>query len=112
MNWHIIIPLIALVLATTSLLIITLNQCGLFFQALYSFIYEHKMWKRYRRLKKYLKTDTIPFIHILDYDGNNSGFAFIQYDNNIFVIQGNDIYLSSYYSHLIKDLLKHNNHDS
>ena len=108
MNWILIIPLIVLVLSSIQLLIISLNQSCLFFQVLYTFICAHEIWKRYRRLKKYLKTDAVPFINILDYDGNNSGFAFIQYDNNIFVIQGDNIYISSYYGHLIKNLLKHN----
>jgi hypothetical protein len=108
MNWFAIITLTVLVLAIINLLIISLSQCCLFFQVLYVFTCSHETWKRYRRLKKYLKTDTIPLINILDYKGNNSGFAFIQYDNNIFVIQGNDIYISSYYGHLIKNLLKHN----
>lgn len=112
MNCFIIISLTLLVLAITNLLIVTLNQCNLFFQVLYSFIYEHKMWKRYRRLKKYLKTNTIPFIDIKDYKRNNTGFAFIQYCDIIFVIQGDDLYLSSYYDHLINDLLKRNNHNS
>jgi hypothetical protein len=70
------------------------------------------MWKRYRRLKKYLKNNTIPIIDLKDNTGNNSGFAFIHYDDMIFVIQGDNLYLSAYYNHLIKDLLKRNNHDS
>ena len=110
MNWIIIIPLILLVISLTQLLIISLNQSCLFFQVLYTFTCAHETWKRYRRLKKYIKkTDTIPLINILDYEGNNIGFAFIKYDNNIFIIQGDDIYISSYYGHLIKNLLKHNN---
>jgi hypothetical protein len=109
MNWILIISLIVLVLAIINLLIISLNESCLFFQVLYTFTSAHETWKRYRRLKKYLKTDTIPLINILDYEGNNSGFAFIQYNNNIFVIQGDDIYISSYYGHLIKNLLKHSN---
>lgn len=109
MNWIIIIPLILLVISLTQLLIISLNQSCLFFQVLYAFTCDHEIWKRYRRLKKYIKkTDTIPLIDIQDYKGNNSGFAFIQYDNNIFVIQGDNIYISSYYGHLIKNLLKLN----
>lgn len=109
MRWFMIITLIVLVFAVTNLLIISFSHCNLFFQVLYAFICDHTNWKRYQRLKKYLKTNTIPLINILDYEGNNSGFAFIQYDNNIFVIQGNDVYISSYYGHLIKNLLKHNN---
>lgn len=112
MNWHIIIPLIMLVLATINILIVTLNQQNLFFQILYAFIWKHKMWKRYRKLKEHLKTNTIPIINIIDCEGNNAGFAFIQYDDLIFIIQGDNIYLSSYYNHLIEDLLKRNNHDS
>lgn len=109
MNWIIIIPLILLVISLTQLLIISLNQSCLFFQVLYTFTCDHEIWKRYRRLKKYVKTNHISLINIVDYEGNNSGFAFIQYDNNIFVIQGDNIYISSYYGHLIKNLLKHNN---
>jgi hypothetical protein len=63
-------------------------------------------------LKQYLKTNTIPFIDIKDYAGHNTGFAFIQYCDIIFVIQGDDLYLGSYYNHLINDLLKRNNHAS
>lgn len=109
MNWIIIIPLILLVISITQLLIISLNQWNLFFQVLYTFTCAQDTWKKYRRLKKYLKTDTIPLINIVDYEGNNFGFAFIKYDNIVFVLQGNDIYISSYYGHLIKNLLKHNN---
>lgn len=109
MNWFTIIPLILLVSAVINLIIINLNQQNLFFQVLYTFLYEYKTWKRYRRLKQYLKTNTIPLIDLRDYTGNNSGFAFIQYCDTIFVIQGDNLYLGSYYNHLIDDLLKHNN---
>ncbi len=109
MRWFMIITLIVLVFAVTNLLIISFSHCNLFFQVLYAFICDHTNWKRYQRLKKYLKTNTIPFIDIKDYKGNNTGFAFIQYCDIIFVIQGDDLYLGSYYNHLIKDLLKHNN---
>ena len=108
MNWCAIITLIVLVISLTQLFIISLNQSYLFFQVLYAFTCDHEIWKRYRRLKKYVKTNHIPLINIIDYKGNNSGFAFIQYNNNIFVIQGNNIYISSYYGHLINNLLKHN----
>lgn len=108
MNWIIIIPLILLVISLTQLLIISLNQSCLFFQVLYAFICDHENWKRYRRLKKYLKTNTIPIINVVDYEGNNSGFAFIQNNDITLVIQGDNIYLSSYYEHLINNLLKHN----
>lgn len=108
MNWIIIIPLIVLVISLTQLLIISLNQSCLFFQVLYTFTCDHETWKRYRRLKKYVKTNHIPLINIVEYEGNNIGFAFIKYDNMIFVIQGDDIYLSPFYNHLIKNLLKHN----
>lgn len=110
MNWFAIILLIIVVFGTIDLLIASLAQCNLFFQVLYVFIHDHKIWKRYQRLKKYLKTDTIPLIDIQDYEGNNSGFAFIQYYDVIFAIQGDNIYISSYYSHLIKNLLKHNDY--
>ena len=109
MNWIIIIPLILLIISLTQLLIISLNQRCFFFQVLYAFTCDHEIWKRYRRLKKYLKTNHIPLINIVDYEGNNFGFAFIQYDNNIFVVQGDNIYISSYYGHLVKNLLKHSN---
>jgi hypothetical protein len=109
MNWIIIIPLILLVISITQLLIISLNQWNLFFQVLYTFTCAQDTWKRYRRLKKYLKTNTIPVINVIKYEGNNSGFAFIQNNDITFVIQGNNIYLSSYYKHLIKNLLKQNN---
>lgn len=110
MDWIIIIlPIALLVLVIINLLIISLNQRNLFFQVLYAFTCSHETWKRYRRLKKYLKASTIPLIDINDYTGNNAGFAFIQYGSMIFVIQGDSIYISSYYSHLIKNLLKHNN---
>jgi hypothetical protein len=109
MNWIIIILLILLVISTIQLLIISLNQSCLFFQVLYVFTCEREIWKRYRRLKKYLKTDTIPVIDIVDYEGNNFGFAFIKYGNTIFVLLGDYIYISSYYGHLINNLLKHNN---
>jgi hypothetical protein len=109
MNWFAIITLTVLVISIIQLLIISLNQSCLFFQVLYAFTCDHEIWKRYRRLKKYLKTNTIPVINITDYEGNNSGFAFIQYDDTTFVIQGDNLYLSSYYKHLIKDLLKRNN---
>lgn len=114
MYWIItIVPLVLLVLVTITLVIITFNYLNFFFQILYTFICDHETWKKYQRLKKYLKTDMIPVINILDYEGDNSGFAFIQYDNIMFIIQGaNEIYISSYYSHLIKDLLKRNNQDS
>ena len=108
MNWILIIPLIVLVLSSIQLLIISLNKSCLFFQVWYTFTCVHEIWKRYRRLKKHLKTNTIPLINIIDYEGNNSGFAFIQYGNDIFVIQGDNIYISSYYGHLISNLLKHN----
>lgn len=109
MNWIIIIPLILLVISLTQLLIISLNQSCFFFQVLYAFTCDHEIWKRYRRLKKYLKTDTISVIDIVDYEGNNFGFAFIKYGNTIFALQGDAIYISSYYGHLIKNLLKQNN---
>lgn len=109
MNWFTIITLTVLVLATINLLIISLNQCCLFFQVLYVFTYSRETWKRYQRLKKYLKTNTIPIIKLTEYEGNNAGFAFIQYKNFVFIIQGEGLYLSSYYNHLIKDLLKRNN---
>ena len=109
MNWILIIPLIVLVLSSIQLLIISLNQRCFFFQVLYAFTCTHETWKRYRRLKKYLKTNTIPIIDIQDYEGNNSGFAFIQYDSMIFIIQGDNIYISSYYGHLINNLFKHSN---
>lgn len=108
MNWFIIITLAILVIAVIALFIFGLDQRNLFFQVLYVFIFDHKNWKRYRRLKKYLKVNTIPLIDIKDYTGNNTGFAFIQYCDIIFVIQGDDLYLSSYYNHLIEDLLKQN----
>lgn len=108
MNWFIIITLAILVIAVIALFIFSLDQRNLFSQALYVFIFDHKNWKRYRRLKKYLKVNTIPLIDIKDYAGNNTGFAFIQYCDIIFVIQGDGLYLSSYYNHLIEDLLKQN----
>lgn len=111
MNWIIIIPLIVLTLAIINLIIISFNQHNLFFQVLYAFLCSHDTWKKYRRLKKYLKTNSMPIINLLDVR-NNAGFAFIQYCDIIFVVQGNDLYLSSYYGHLIKNLLKHNNYDS
>lgn len=110
MNWIIIIPLILLVISLTQLLIISLSQSCLFFQVLYTFTCDHEIWKRYRRLKKYLKTHTIPIINIIDYEGDNVGFAFIQYDNNTFVLQGDNIYISSYYQHLIENLITHNDY--
>lgn len=109
MNWIIIIPLSILLLAPIDLVIIAFEHQNFFWQVLCTFLHDHYKWKRYRRLKKYLKTDTIPLIDIRDYKGNNSGFAFIQHDDIIFVIQGNNMYLSSYYNHLIDDLLKRNN---
>ena len=109
MNWFGIIILTILVLATILLLIIRLNQWNFFFQVLYAFIYEHEDWKKYRRLRKYLKTNTIPLVNLMDDTGINYGFVFIQYDDIIFIRQGASIYLSSYYSHLIKNLLKCNN---
>ena len=109
MSWFNIIILITLVLATIGLVVTSFSQQNFFFQALYAFMCDHKKWKRYRRLKQYLKIDTIPIINILDYEGNNSGFAFIQYDNIMFIIQGDNLYISSYYNHLIEDLLKRNN---
>jgi hypothetical protein len=113
MNWLAIICLTIIVISIINLIIANFRHQNLFFQILYTFIYEHKDWKRYRRLKQYLKTNTIPIINIIDYEGNNAGFAFIQYDDITFIIQGKDnIYLSSYFNHLINDLLKHNNHDS
>lgn len=112
MRWFQIITLTVLVLTIINLLIVTLSQQNCFFQILYTFIYDHEQWKKYRRLKKYLKTNNIPVINIIDYEGNNAGFAFTQYDDGIFIIQGDNIYLSIYYSHLIKNLLKHNNYDS
>lgn len=111
MNWFTIIPLIMMILTIINIIIIDFNQQNLFFQVLYAFIYTHEMWKRYRRLKKYLKTNTIPIINIVDYKEDNAGFAFIQYDDEIFIIQGDNIYLSTYYNHLIKNLLKQNNHE-
>lgn len=111
MNWFIIIILTITVLAVIGLFIFDLDQQNLFFQALCVFIFDHKDWRKYRRLKQYLKNNTIPIINITDYEGNNSGLAFIRYDDIIFIIQGDDIYLSPYYNHLIKDLLKRNNHD-
>lgn len=110
MKWIEIILLIVMAIATINLVIITLNQQNLFFQVLYAFICDHETWKKYQRIKKYLKTNTIPLIDINDYTGNNAGFAFIQYGNMIFVIQGDSIYISSYYGHLIKNLLKHNDY--
>lgn len=110
MNWIIIIiPLSILLLTTIDLVIISFEHRNFFWQVLYTFLHGHYAWKRYRRLKKYLKTNTIPLIDIRDHKGNNSGFAFIQYDDIIFVIQGDNMYLSSYYNHLIDDLLKRNN---
>lgn len=110
MNWIIIIiPLSVLLLAIIDLVIISFEHRNFFWQVLCTFLYDHDKWKRYRRLKKYLNTDIIPFIDIRDYKGNNSGFAFIQYNDIIFVIQGDNLYLSSYYNHLIDDLLKRNN---
>lgn len=108
MNWFIIITLAILVIAAIALFILSLDQRNFFFQALCVFIFDHKKWKKYRRLKKYLKTNTIPLIDIRDYTRNNAGFAFIQYCDTIFVIQGDNLYLGSYYNHLIEDLLKQN----
>ena len=68
MNWLAIICLTIIVTSIINLIIINFSQRNLFFQVLYSFIYEHKMWKRYRRLKQYLKTNTIPIINIIDYE--------------------------------------------
>ena len=112
MNWILIISTIGFLLAGISLLLLEYEHKTLFLQSVYTFIYDHKMWRRYRRLKKYLKDNTMPIIELKDYTGNNAGFAFIQYDDMIFVIQGDNLYLISHYSHLIKDLLKCNNHDS
>lgn len=109
MNWILTISTIGFVLVAILLLILDYEHKTLFLQSVCTFIYEHKDWKRYRRLKKYLKTNTIPLINIRDYTGNNAGFAFIQCCNTTFVIQGDDLYLGSYYNHLIEDLLKHNN---
>lgn len=109
MHWLMIIPFTGLILSIIILIIINLNQRNLFFQVLYVFICDRENWKRYRRLKQYLKTNTIPIIDIRDYEGNNSGFAFVHYDSMIFAIQGDNVYISSYYNHLIKDLLKRNN---
>ena len=112
MNWTIIIPLVTLVIATIYLVITTFNQCNLSFQVVYVFLCEHRIWKKYRVLKKYSKDNIIPLININGYMENNTGFAFIQYGGMVFVIQEDNIYLSSYYNHLIKDLLKRNGHDS
>lgn len=112
MNWILIISIIGFVLVTILLLILEYEHKTLFLQSVCTFIYAHKDWKRYRRLKKYLKDNTIPIINIIDYKGNNAGFAFIQYDDIIFIIQGDNLYLGAYYNHLINDLLKRNNHDS
>lgn len=112
MDWFTIISLIILIFAIINILIMALNQQNFFFQVLYAFIYEHEIWKRYRKLKKYLKTNTIPLINIIDYIENNVGFTFVQYDNEVFVISGDNIYLNSYFIRLIENLLKHNNHNS
>ena len=104
MNWILIISTIGFLLAGISLLLLEYEHKTLFLQSVYTFIYDHKMWRRYRRLKKYLKDNTMPIIELKDYTGNNSGFAFIHYDDMIFVIQGDNLYLISHYSHLIKDL--------
>ena len=109
MNWFIIILTIIITTSLLLLLIMGLNQLNFFFQVLYVFIYNRGSWKKYQRLKKYLKTNTIPIINISDYEGGNSNFAFAQYNNEVFIIQGDNLYLSSYYKHLIKNLLKHNN---
>lgn len=108
MDWVLIISTIVLVIATIDLFIGIYEDKVYSFQFVHVFIHCHKTWKKYRRLKKYLKINTIPVINIQDYEGNNAGFAFIQYDDIIFVIQGDNIYLSSYYKHLINNLLKHN----
>ena len=112
MNWIMIILLTILVVSTINLLIMCLSKYNFFFQVLYVFIFDNENWKKYQRLKKYLKTNTIPIINLLDYEGGNSSFAFVQYNNEVFIIQGDNLYLSPYYNHLIKNLLKHNNHDS
>lgn len=112
MNWILTISTICFVLGVISLLLLEYEHKTLFLQSVYTFIFNHKNWKRYRRLKQYLKTNTIPVIDLKDYEGNNSGFAFIHYDDIIFVIQGDNLYLGSYYNHLINDLLKRNNYDS
>ena len=112
MNWIAIISLTILVLASINLLIVGLNQSCFFLQVLYVFIFDREIWKKYKRLKKYLKTNTIPFIHMIYYTGINIKFAFVWYDDTIFIAQGSSIYLSSYYNKLIENLLKHNNHDS
>lgn len=112
MDWFIIITLTILVLVVIAIFILSFNQQNFFFQALCVFIFDHKRWKRYQRLKKYSKTNTIPLINLKDYTGNNAGFAFIQYDDTTFVIQGDNLYLGSYDNHLIKDLLRRNNHVS
>lgn len=108
MNWILIISTIGFLLVVILLLILEYEHKTLFLQSVYVFICEHKDWRKYRRLKKYLKTNTIPLINLRDYAGNNAGFAFIQYCDTIFVIQGDNLYLGSYYNHLIKDLLKQN----
>lgn len=109
MNWIIIILTIIITTSLLLLLIIELNQLNFFFQVLYVFICDRESWKKYQRLKKYLKTNTIPFIHLIDYTENNFDFAFVWYNDTIFIVNRNSIYLSPYYNHLIKNLLKHNN---
>lgn len=109
MNCIVIILEIIVIVSIFLLFLIGVHQWNFFFQVLYAFICDRTNWKRYRRLKKYLKTDTIPLIDLRDYTGNNDGFAFIQYCDTIFIIQGDHLYLGSYYNHLIDDLLKHNN---
>lgn len=108
MNWIIIILTIIITVSLLLLLIMGLNQLNFFFQVLYVFICDRDTWKKYQRLKKYLKTNTIPFIHLIDYTENNFDFAFVWYDDTIFIAKGSNIYISSCYNKLIMNLLKHN----
>ena len=110
MNWIIIILTIIITVSILLLLIMGLSQLNFLFQVLYVFICDRESWKKYKRLKKYLKTNTIPYINLIDYTKIIIiGFAFVWYNDTIFIVNGSSVYLSPYYKHLIENLLKHNN---
>lgn len=69
-------------------------------------MYEPKNWEKYKQLKKYLKTHSIPYLCLSDIIPD--GFAFV-YDNtsgNIFVVKNHEVFLCSFFEYLIEDLIK------
>lgn len=100
------LSVLVLILTSGLYMVYVCTNSSLHCQKVYTLMFEPDIWKKYKQLKKYLKTYSIPYLYRGDIIPE--GFAFV-HDNisgKIFVIKDHEVFLCEFFKYLIEDLIK------